>query len=97
MSFDSLVSHMGNWGVCYLSLCSPFCCMMGLGTGSGAMSGTVTDFLFFFFFKNVHLKRRALYNDYLCQIVDQEQEFLNFDGFIFILDEFIGTQPRSCY
>jgi hypothetical protein len=47
MSFDSLISHMENWGVCYLSLCNPFCCMMGLGTGSGAMSGTVTGFLFF--------------------------------------------------
>ena len=25
----------------------------------------------------------SLYNDYICKIVDQEQEFLNFDGFIF--------------
>ena len=34
------------------------------------------------FFRNVHL--------YLCKIVDQEQEFLNFD-------RFIGTQFRSSY
>ena len=34
MSFDSLISHMENWDVCYLSLCNPFCCMMHMHLGS---------------------------------------------------------------
>ena len=45
----------------------------------GAMSGTVTGFLLTYFSKIC----RALYKDYICKIDDQEQEFLNFDTFIF--------------
>ena len=34
MSFDSLISHMENRDVCYLSLCNPFCCIMHMHLGS---------------------------------------------------------------
>jgi hypothetical protein len=39
--------------------------------------------VFNFFFKNVHLRSRVPYDDYICKIIDQEQEFLKFDRFIF--------------
>ena len=35
------------------------------------------------FFKNVYLKSRVLYIDYICKIVDQQQGLFNFDRFIF--------------
>ena len=37
----------------------------------------------FFFFKNVHLKTRVLYADYLCKIIDQQQWLFNFDRFVY--------------
>ena len=40
------------------------------------MSGTVNGFSTCF--KNVHLRSRVLYPDYICKIVDQEHELFNF-------------------
>ena len=45
---------------------------------SSAMSGTVI-----YCHKNVLLRSRVLYNDYICKIVGQEQVFFNLDRFIF--------------
>ena len=57
------------------------------------MSGTAYGFSNFF--KNVHVRSRVLYTDYICKIVDQEQELFNFDRLFSILVRFIVTQSRS--
>ena len=76
-----------------LEMCFNLLRLILIKKGSDVMSGTVNGFSTCF--KNVHLRSKVLYPDYICKIVDQEQKFLSLTNLFSILDRFIVTQSRS--